>query len=125
MNSFHYHDNYINQLRLGKGEERWVPVGEAIEYDCATKGHVVNDTSLSLISVCGADGQFEDIEAWPICRTAQKCKEFLEPRQNETFLTPTSSKEVFELDYAFYTCQDGATLKEVEDNDDVINNRFR
>lgn len=100
-----------------------VPVGDVIEYSCATAGTVPDNSSLSLESECQPDGLFSPITDWPNCRAALNCKALPVPEQSTTHLLPSTSTGLKEYMYAFYSCQPGAELNVV--SEDIIGGQFR
>ena len=89
----------------------------------------LDNATLILESTCQEDGTFTEILDWPTCREAMDCETSPIPNTAELYLLPTETTDIKEFKNALYSCQDGATLKNNNDNFadgfDIINGQFR
>lgn len=113
----------VESFKVNVTDGDYVPVGDKIQYSCADEGQVVDNSSISLEATCQANGEFTSIDNWPNCRTAIACTNWPVPDQATTHLLPATFEEVLEFDYAFYECQEGASLN--DDNQNIVNGKFR
>ncbi len=73
---------------------------------------------------CQADGTFTELTDWPTCKAALTCPTPPVPDMATTFLNPSGDSGVKELQYASYSCKDGANFEGVT-NDDIVDDEFR